>query len=70
MLFAANLRSLRNECHCSQVDLAKRSGIHASEISRLEKGQRDVRLTTAVKLAEGLGVSIDRLFQGIGQHVY
>lgn len=37
------------------------SGIHASEISRLEKGVRDPRLTTMVKLADGLGVPVDLL---------
>jgi transcriptional regulator with XRE-family HTH domain len=63
--FAANLHRLRSARGYSQEDLAERTGLHASEISRLERGAREPRLGTIVKLARGLGVSADRLMKGI-----
>ncbi len=63
--FAMNLRRLRSAQGYSQEDLAERTGLHASEISRLERGAREPRLGTIVKLARGLGVSVERLVKGI-----
>jgi transcriptional regulator with XRE-family HTH domain len=63
--FAANLRRLRSAQGYSQEDLAERTGLHASEISRLERGAREPRLGTIVKLARGLGVPAERLVKGI-----
>lgn len=63
--FAANLRRLRSARGYSQEDLAERTGLHASEISRLERGAREPRLGTIVKLARGLGVPAERLVKGI-----
>jgi transcriptional regulator with XRE-family HTH domain len=36
--------------------LASASGLHRTEISLLERGVRDVRLSTIVRLARGLGI--------------
>jgi predicted transcriptional regulator len=63
--FAANLRRLRSAQGLSQEELAARTGLHTSEISRLERGAREPRLGTIVKLARGLGVSTERLVKGI-----
>jgi transcriptional regulator with XRE-family HTH domain len=63
--FALNLKALRKKACVSQEDLAKRSGVHASEISRLERGDRDPRLTTLVKLADGLGCSVGDLLDRV-----
>ncbi|MEN3281452.1 MAG: hypothetical protein V7607_2592 [Solirubrobacteraceae bacterium] len=41
----------------SQLALSLRSGVDASEISKLERGLQDPRLTTIVRLAGGLGVA-------------
>ncbi len=60
-----NLRRLRSAQGYSQEDLAERTGLHASEISRLERGAREPRLGTIVKLARGLGVPAERLVKGI-----
>jgi transcriptional regulator with XRE-family HTH domain len=54
--FAANLRRLRGAAELSQESLSDLSGLHASEISRLERGARDPRLSTIVRLARALGV--------------
>jgi transcriptional regulator with XRE-family HTH domain len=63
--FAANVRQLRKAAGLSQEDLAGRTGLHPTEISRLERAAREPRLGTIVRLARGLGVGIERLVAGI-----
>ena len=54
--FAANLRRLRTAAELSQEGLSELSGLHSTEISRLERGVRDPRLSTVVRLARALRV--------------
>lgn len=64
--FGANLRRLRLAAGLSQMQLGDRAGLHFSEISRLERGLRDPRLTTVVRLARALGVPPAELLPGAG----
>lgn len=50
------VRELRSREGISQDGLAHASGIHATSIGRIERGAREPRLTTILKLAHGLGV--------------
>jgi HTH-type transcriptional regulator, competence development regulator len=50
----------------SMNDLARIPGIHASEISRLERGLRDPRLSTIVRIARALDVPVALLVEGLG----
>lgn len=63
--FAANLRRLRLAAGLSQEQLAGRTGLHPTEISRLERAVREPRLGTIVRLARGLGVGVEGLVAGI-----
>ena len=63
--FAANLRRQRLAKGLSQEQLAEKTGVHPSEVSRLERAARDPRLSTIVKVARGLGVSAERLVRGV-----
>jgi transcriptional regulator with XRE-family HTH domain len=54
--FGANLRRLRRDAGLSQMQLGDRANLHFSEISRLERGLRDPRLTTVMRLARALDV--------------
>ncbi len=63
--FAQNLRQQRTERGLSQMKLGNAAGLHFSEISLLERGGRDPRLSTIVKLARGLGVPPKTLLEGI-----
>jgi transcriptional regulator with XRE-family HTH domain len=54
--FAANLLRLRVAAGLTQEGLSDRSGLHSTEISRLERGVRDPRLSTIVRIARALGV--------------
>ncbi len=64
--FAHNLRTLRTQAGFSQERLAFACQLHRTEISLLERGEREPRLSTLVRLAEGLGVRPAALLDGIG----
>jgi len=48
------LRGMRYRESISQKELAKRSGVHQNEISKIENGKRGVGEKVAMKLAEAL----------------
>lgn len=64
-VFAGNLRARRVAAGLSQEALGKVSGMHFTEISRLERAQRDPRLATIVKLARALNVTSSELLAGV-----
>jgi transcriptional regulator with XRE-family HTH domain len=57
MAFPANLRRLRLAHFLSQAELARRSGVHALTITRLEAGRTAPSTRTVRALAEALGVA-------------
>jgi transcriptional regulator with XRE-family HTH domain len=63
--FARNLRSRRQAAGLSQEQLADRTGLHPTEISRLERAAREPRLGTMLKLAKGLDIGVEKLIAGI-----
>jgi transcriptional regulator with XRE-family HTH domain len=63
--FAANLVRLRSEAGLSQEALGNACGLHPTEVSRLERGRREPRLSTIVRLARGLGTTPASLLDGI-----
>ncbi len=60
--FGENLRRARREAGISQEELGFRSGLHRTEIGILERGERLPRLDTFLKVAAGVGVSVDSPF--------
>jgi transcriptional regulator with XRE-family HTH domain len=63
--FAVNLRQARLKKGISQEELGFRCELHRTEISLLERGGREPRLGTIVKLAGALGTTPQRLCAGI-----
>jgi transcriptional regulator with XRE-family HTH domain len=63
--FAVNLRRAREAAGVSQEELAERCEVHRTEISLLERGGREPRLGTMVKLATALGTTAEALCEGI-----
>ncbi|MEM8922685.1 MAG: XRE family transcriptional regulator [Actinomycetota bacterium] len=59
----ARLRALRQTLHLSLEELAGRSGLSASTISRIETGKRTISLDVLVPLAGALQVDLDVLLQ-------
>jgi transcriptional regulator with XRE-family HTH domain len=64
--FGKRLREVRREHGMSQDQLADQAGMHATTISRMERGLREPRVTTVLRLADGLGVHPGRLLEEPG----
>ena len=60
-----NVRAARERSGASQVRLAAAAGMHRTEISLLERGERDARLSTIVRLARALGIGPGELLAGL-----
>jgi len=65
--FAENMRRCRQSAGLSYDALGDRADLHKSEIDKLEKAQREPRLTTIFRVAAGLRVSPCHLLDGIDQ---
>jgi transcriptional regulator with XRE-family HTH domain len=64
--FAATVRLLRQRRPgYSQEALAADARLHRTEMSKIECGERDPRLSTLLILAEALEVSLDVLVEGL-----
>ncbi|MEX0972057.1 MAG: helix-turn-helix transcriptional regulator [Solirubrobacterales bacterium] len=55
--FAVNLYEARFAAGLSQLQLAERCGMHRTEVSLLERGGREPRLGTIIRLAGALEVA-------------
>jgi transcriptional regulator with XRE-family HTH domain len=63
--FAANLREIRLRRGLSQEALADLCHLHRTEVSLLERAQREPRLTTIVRVAQALDVTPAELLAGL-----
>lgn len=63
--FGSNVRQLREGAEMSQVELGRRTGLHATYVSAVERGVRNPGYLNVVRLARGLGVDPSELFAGI-----
>lgn len=58
------LAQLRRDRHWTQADLAERSGVSRAEVSAIETGRHVPSVAVAMRLARGLGVSVEQAFGG------
>jgi transcriptional regulator with XRE-family HTH domain len=65
MRFSSNLRKARRAAKLTQQALGEACDLHRTEISLLERGGREPRLGTIVKLSSALGVTPESLCVGI-----
>jgi transcriptional regulator with XRE-family HTH domain len=61
--FIMHLKRLRAQRGWSQAALSKRAGLTKEYIARLELGQHDPSLSTLVKLAKALKVTVAELVE-------
>jgi len=61
-----NIRRLRLQRDLTQEDLAHACDLHPTEIGRVERGERDLRLSTIMRVARGLDVPASALLDGLG----
>ena len=60
-MFGENLKNLRKNSGYTQQDFASKLGISASAIGMYEQGRREPDQKLLLKMAQVLGVSVDRL---------
>jgi transcriptional regulator with XRE-family HTH domain len=65
--FGERLRELRDHQRLSQDALAHATDIHPTAIGRMERGAREPRLTTILRLADGLKVQPGDLLNDLGK---
>lgn len=63
--FGQNVREARQAAGLSQEALGLRTGVHPTEITRLETGRRNPGLLTIVRVAGGLAVPAADLLRGL-----
>ncbi|MGD0180418.1 MAG: helix-turn-helix transcriptional regulator [Terracidiphilus sp.] len=57
------VRALREKRRWSQEELAHQSGLARSFTGAIERGEKDLRLTTLVKLANTFKIPVSQLFK-------
>jgi transcriptional regulator with XRE-family HTH domain len=64
-LVGKNIRANRERLDITQEALAHKCGLHPVEVGRAERGKRDLRVSTVVKIARGLEIPPAQLLDGI-----
>ncbi|MGV0066287.1 helix-turn-helix domain-containing protein [Mycobacterium colombiense] len=64
-VFGGRVRNRRVALGLSQEAAAVRCGIHWTQLGKVERGQRSLRLETIVKIADGLEVDAGDLVTGL-----
>lgn len=60
-VLGGNLRAARERLGLTQEEVAHRSGVHATEVSRIESGKRDPQVSTLERLAKAVEVKPGQL---------
>lgn len=63
--FGANVRQARHDRGWTQEDLAHETDLAVVQVSRIERGKREIRLSTLVRLLDGLEVQPETLLNGL-----
>lgn len=58
-----NLRAARHRLKLTQEQVAERSGVHATEVSRIEAGKRDPKVSTLERLAAAVELPPGKLLE-------
>jgi DNA-binding XRE family transcriptional regulator len=67
--FGHNSRAARERAGFSQEQLGTATGLHRTEISLIERGRREPRIWTAIRIARVVGVDLGELCGGIAYEV-
>jgi transcriptional regulator with XRE-family HTH domain len=59
------VRSLRQKKRLSQEEFADLCGFHRGHMGQIERGEKNLTLTTLQKLGKGLRISVSALLKGI-----
>ena len=59
-----HIKRLRVESSISQEKLAELAGVHRTYVGMIERGEKNITVLSAQKIAIALGISISELFEG------
>jgi transcriptional regulator with XRE-family HTH domain len=59
------IRELRSERGWSQEAFADRCEIHRGHMGQIERGEKDVSISTLAKVGKGLEITVSALLKGI-----
>ncbi len=60
-----NIKLTRESLNLSQEELAMMSGLHRTFIGAVERGENNISFNNLVNIAGVLGISLEKLFEGI-----
>ena len=60
-----NIRSLREQQGLSQEDLAEKADLDRTYIGGVERGERNLTILSALKVADALGICLSNLVEGV-----
>ncbi|HEY5343297.1 MAG TPA: helix-turn-helix transcriptional regulator [Solirubrobacteraceae bacterium] len=60
-----NVRDARKQLGWTQEDLSARTDLAVVQISRIERGKREIRLSTLIRLLDGLDIPPEVLLRGL-----
>lgn len=63
--FGLRIRELRNKAGLSQEKFALKIGMDRTYYASVEAGHRNIAIINIKKIADGLGVALSELFEGI-----
>jgi putative transcriptional regulator len=69
MSFGGHLRTLRDQAGLSRAELARRAGVRVSTLRGWENDQGFPDVAAGVRLAEALGVPVERLAESVDDPV-
>ena len=59
------IRGLRSKRGWSQEEFADLCGIHRGHMGQIERGEKDVTISTLAKLSKGLEMTVSALLKGV-----
>lgn len=64
----ARVQSFRSAAGMSQKELAQAASLDRAYLSALENGKQNVSISALYRVAQGLGISLDRLLTTVNTH--
>ena len=65
--FGLRVRQLREARGWSQEDFAEKADLHRTYISGIERGTRNPTLTVLARIADGLGIPLNKLLENLSK---